>query len=163
MLSKKMQDALNIQVNDEMWSAYLYLAMSMDAADKGIKGAARWFETQYKEEMEHAFKIVGYLKDQMARVELKPIAEFPTNWDGCALKMFEKALENEKIVTGKIRDLYALANEENDIATQIFLQWFVTEQVEEEAQCQEAIDTLRTIGEDKAAFFLFDTQLGQRK
>ena len=80
MISKKMQEAINAQINAEMWSAYLYLAMSMDATDKGIKGVAHWFRKQYNEEMEHAFKFVAYLESQMARVELKPIEKFQTSW-----------------------------------------------------------------------------------
>lgn len=162
MLSKKMQAAINAQVNAEMWSAYLYLAMSMDAADKGLKGVAHWFKKQYDEEMEHAFKFVGYLQDQMARVELKPIAKFTTSWDGCPLKMFENALAHEKKVTGMIHDLCDLAAEEKDYATSAFLQWYATEQVEEEANCQEIIDTLNCIGDDKAAFYMFDKQLSER-
>lgn len=162
MISKKMQAAINAQINAEMWSAYLYLAMSMDAADNGMKGVAHWFEKQYNEEMEHAFKFIGYLHDQMARVELKPIAKFTTSWDGCPLKMFENALAHEKKVTGMIHDLCDLAAEEKDYATSAFLQWYATEQVEEEANCQEILDALKCIGEEKAAFFMFDRQLGKR-
>lgn len=162
MISKKMSEAINAQINAEMWSAYLYLAMSMEATDKGLSGVANWFKKQYSEEMEHALKFVGYLQSQMVRVELKPIAEFPTTWDGCPLKMFENALAHEQKVTGMINDLYALATKEKDYATTIFLQWYVTEQIEEEANCQEIIDTLKCIGDDKAAFYMFDSKLGKR-
>lgn len=161
MISKKMQEAINAQINAEMWSAYLYLAMSMDATDKGLKGVANWFRKQYEEEMEHAFKFVGYLNDQMARVELKPIAEVPTQWES-PLHMFEETLKHEKVVTGLINDLYALATKEKDYATTIFMQWYVTEQIEEEANAQEIIDALKCIGEDKAAFFMFDKELQSR-
>lgn len=161
MISKKMQEAINAQINAEMWSAYLYLAMSMDATDKGYKGVANWFRKQYEEEMEHAFKFVGYLNDQMARVELKPIAEVPTQWES-PLHMFEETLKHEKVVTGLINDLYALATKEKDYATTIFMQWYVTEQIEEEANAQEIIDALKCIGEDKAAFFMFDKELQSR-
>ncbi len=162
MISKKVQEAINAQINAEMWSAYLYLAMSMDAADKSIRGVAHWFKKQYNEEMEHAFKFVGYLQSQMARVELKPIAEVQTSWDGCPLKMFENALAHEKKVTGLIRNLYEIAEAEKDYATAIFLQWYVTEQIEEESSCQEIIDMLKCIGDDKAAFLMYDKQLGER-
>lgn len=161
MISKKMQEAINAQINAEMWSAYLYLAMSMDATDKGLKGVANWFRKQYEEEMEHAFKFVGYLNDQMARVELKPIAEVPTQWES-PLHMFEETLKHEKVVTGLINDLYALATKEKDYATTIFMQWYVTEQIEEEANAQEIIDALKCIGEDNAAFFMFDKELQSR-
>lgn len=161
MISKKMQEAINAQINAEMWSAYLYLAMSMDATDKGLKGVANWFRKQYEEEMEHAFKFVGYLNDQMARVELKPIAEVPTQWES-PLHMFEETLKHEKVVTGLINDLYALATKEKDYATTIFMQWYVTEQIEEEANAQEIIDALKCIGEDKAAFYMFDKELQSR-
>lgn len=161
MISKKMQEAINAQINAEMWSAYLYLAMSMDAADKGLKGVAHWFRKQYEEEMEHAFKFVGYLNDQMARVELKPIAEVPTKW-ACPKTMFEETLKHEKKVTGLINDLYALAVKEKDYATTIFMQWYVTEQIEEEADAQEIIDALELIGKDTAAFYMFDKKLASR-
>lgn len=161
MISKKMQEAINAQINAEMWSAYLYLAMSMDAMDKGMKGVAHWFRKQYEEEMEHAFKFVGYLNDQMARVELKPIAEVPTKW-ACPKTMFEETLKHEKVVTGLINDLYALAVKEKDYATTIFMQWYVTEQVEEEANAQELIDALECIGKDTAAFYMFDKKLASR-
>ncbi|MBP5589915.1 MAG: ferritin [Bacteroidales bacterium] len=161
MISKKMQKAINAQINAEMWSAYLYLAMSMDAADKGFKGIAHWFRKQYNEEMEHAFKFVDYLGEQLARVELKPIAEVATKWD-TPLKMFEDTLAHEKEVTALINNLYSLAAEEKDYATSIFLQWYVSEQVEEEAAAQEIVDALKCIGDDKAAFYMFDKELNAR-
>lgn len=162
MISNKIREAVNAQINAEIWSAYLYLAMSMDAAEKGLKGVAHWFRKQYEEEMEHAFKFVDYLQAQMAKVELRPIAEFKTSWDGDPLKMFEDALAHEKKVTGLLNDLSELAGAEKDRATGIFLQWYITEQIEEEAQCQEAIDALKCIDGDKAAFFMFDKELGAR-
>lgn len=161
MISKKMQGAINAQINAEMWSAYLYLAMSTDAADNGMKGVAHWFEKQYNEEMEHAFKFVHYLQEQGARVELKAIETFPTKW-GSAKKMFDETLKHEKEVTALIRNLYELAVKEKDYATTIFLQWYVSEQVEEEANAQEIIDALKCIGDDKAAFYMFDKELSAR-
>lgn len=161
MISKKMQEAINAQINAEMWSAYLYLAMSADAADKGLKGISHWFRKQYNEEMEHAFKFMHYLEEQTARVELKAIAKFPTKWDN-PLKMFEETLKHEKTVTSLIHNLYALAVEEKDYASTVFLQWYVTEQVEEEASAQEIVDALKCIGDDKAAFYMFDKELAAR-
>ena len=161
MISKKMQEAINAQINAEMWSAYLYLAMSMDATDKGVKGVAHWFRKQYNEEMEHAFKFVSYLEDQMTRVELKPIAKVTTSWKNIS-EMYDMTLEHEKKVTAMIHDLCDIAAEEKDYATANMLQWFVNEQVEEEATAQEIIDTLKMIGADKAAFYMFDKSLAAR-
>ena len=95
MISKKMQEAINAQINAEMWSAYLYLAMSMDANDKGLKGVVHWYRKQYDEEMEHAFRFVHYLEEQLARVELKPIAKFKTSWKNMA-EMFNKEYQYQK-------------------------------------------------------------------
>lgn len=162
MISNKMKEAINAQINAEMWSAYLYLAMSMEATDNSMKGVAHWFRKQAEEEMEHAMKFVDYLHSQMARVELKPIAEVPTKWDGCPIKMFEQALEHEKKVTAMIHKLCDIAANEKDYATAIMLQWFVTEQVEEEDNAQEILDMLKCIGDDKAAFLIYDKELGER-
>lgn len=161
MLSKKMQDALNAQVNAEMWSAYLYLSMSMDASDKGFPGAAHWFRKQYDEEMEHAFKIVDYLRSQLSRVELKPIAEVPASWNGPE-EMFIQTLDHEKKVSSMIHALCCLASDEKDFATAGFLQWFVSEQIEEEATASEILEALRCIAGDKAANYMFDKELGAR-
>ena len=161
MISIKMQEAINAQINAEMWSAYLYLAMSMDATDKGMKGVAHWFRKQYSEEMEHAMKFVDYLHGQMARVELKPIAEVNTKWDN-ATKMFEQTLEHEKKVTSLIHNLCNIAAEEKDYATANLLQWYVNEQVEEEANAQEILDDLNFIGNDKVGFYMLDKELGKR-
>ncbi|MCQ2285785.1 MAG: ferritin [Bacteroidales bacterium] len=157
-----MQDAINAQINAEMWSAYLYLAMSLDANDKGFFGVANWFKKQYEEEMEHAFRFVKYLQDQMARVELSPITEFTTKW-ASPLAMYENALAHEKKVTALINDLYKLSLKENDYATTIMLQWFVTEQVEEENDAQTIVDMFKMAGNDKTALFMIDRKLGKRE
>ncbi|MBP5663539.1 MAG: ferritin [Bacteroidales bacterium] len=161
MISKKMQEAINAQINAEMWSAYLYLAMSMDANDKGLKGVAHWYRKQYDEEMEHAFRFVHYLEEQLARVELKPIEKFKTSWKNMA-EMFDETLAHEKVVTGLIHNLCDLAAKEKDYATANMLQWFVNEQVEEEANATELIEAAKCIGNDKAAFYMFDKELAAR-
>ena len=161
MISKKMQEAINAQINAEMWSAYLYLAMSMDASDKGMKGVAHWYRKQYEEEMEHAFRFVHYLEEQLARVELKPIEKFKTSWKNMA-EMFDETLAHEKVVTGLIHKLCDLAAKEKDYATANMLQWFVNEQVEEEANATELIEAAKCIGNDKAAFYMFDKDLAAR-
>ncbi|MBP5135524.1 MAG: ferritin [Paludibacteraceae bacterium] len=152
---------MNAQINAEMWSAYLYLAMSMDANDKGMKGVAHWYRKQYEEEMEHAFRFVHYLEEQLARVELKPIEKFKTSWKNMA-EMFDETLAHEKVVTGLIHKLCDLAAKEKDYATANMLQWFVNEQVEEEANAAELIETAKCIGNDKAAFYMFDKELAAR-
>ena len=160
MISKKMQEAINAQINAEMWSAYLYLAMSMDATDKGIKGVAHWYRKQYEEEMEHAFRFVHYLEEQMARVELKPIEKFKTSWKNVA-EMFDETLAHEKVVTGLIHKLCDLAAKEKDYATSNMLQWFVNEQVEEEALFGGVVDKLTMAGD--AGLLFLDSQLGKRQ
>lgn len=131
MISKKMQEAINAQINAELWSAYLYLSMSMDAADKGFKGSAHWFVHQFKEEQGHAEKLAGYLQSQNAKVVLAPIAAVQTEWPS-VVAMFEDTLAHEQKVTAMIHDLCKLAAAEQDFATANMLQWFVNEQVEEE-------------------------------
>lgn len=141
MISNKMADALNEQVNAELWSAYLYLAMSLDAENKGLKGIANWFYVQWLEEQDHARILQNYLCDQNTRVELQPIAEVPTIW-ASALDMFRDALTHENVVTHAIGEMVEQAFEEQDIATYSRLQWFVDEQVEEEKSVRDIIDTL---------------------
>ncbi len=161
MISAKMQAAINAQINAEMWSAYLYLAMSNDAAHKGLKGVSHWFRKQYDEEMVHAFKFASYLQSQMAKVELKPIAKVDTEWSN-VVKMFEQTIAHEKKVTSLIVALCDQAAKEKDYATSNMLQWYVNEQIEEEETAQGILDALNMIGDDKAAFYMFDKELGTR-
>jgi len=161
MLSKKMADALNDQVNKEMYSAYLYLAMSAHSEEKGLSGFANWFMVQYKEEMTHAMKIYHYIQEQGAKVNLKAIEEPPFDFQS-PLDMFKKTLAHEQFVTRSIHELVDLAISENDHATHIFLQWFVTEQVEEEANDHEIIGKLEMIGNNPGVLFMLDRELGSR-
>ena len=161
MLSDKMVNALNEQVNKEMYSAYLYMAMSAHAEDIGLSGFANWFMVQYKEEMSHAMKIYHYLLEQSARVALKAIDEPPAEFES-PLDMFEKTLAHERIVTQSINQLVNLAIDEKDHATQIFLQWFVTEQVEEEANDNEIIGKLKLIQGNPGGLFMLDKDLASR-
>jgi len=162
MLSKKMTDALNGQINKEMYSAYLYLSMSAWAENKGFKGFANWFRVQYQEETVHAMKIYHYLQEQGAAVVLdaieKPPSEFKT-----LLGAFEETLKHEQFITKSIHELVDLAISEKDHATSIFLQWFVTEQVEEEANDNEIIGKLQLIGDKGHGLFMVDRELGARK
>jgi ferritin len=161
MLSKKMVDAINNQINKEMYSAYLYMAMSAKADEDGYKGAAIWFMVQYHEEMVHAMKFFEYVADQGGSVKLAAIAEPPRNFTSL-LDMFEKTLEHEKFVTRSINDLIELAIADKDHASQAFLDWYVTEQVEEEKNDNDIIQTLRMIGDNKSALFLYDKDIGAR-
>jgi ferritin len=161
MLTPKMADALNEQINKEMYSAYLYMAMSAASESKGLKGFANWFMVQYEEEMSHAMKIYHYLHEQGADVTLKAIAEPPAVFKS-PLDMFEKTLAHEQLVTKSINDLMDTAIAEKDHATQIFLQWYVTEQVEEEANDHEIIDKLKLIGDSPQGLFMIDAELSRR-
>ena len=161
MLSKKMTTALNDQINKEMYSAYLYLAMSAYSDSIGLKGFANWFMVQYHEEMEHAMKIYKYIQDQGELVKLKAIAEPPSKFES-AMDMFQKTLEHEKKVTQSINNLMDIAIEMKDHATQIFLQWFVTEQIEEEANDNEIIDKLKMVGQQGNGLFMIDKELEAR-
>lgn len=161
MIGSKMSSALNTQINAETWSAFLYLSMSMAAAEMCWRGAAHWFRKQYEEEMQHAFKIIDYMEDQSAHVELRPIREFPTAWESL-VRMFEEALEHEKRVTNMIHNLCELATAEHDHATAVFLHWFVSEQVEEEETITAIIERMRLVGDDYTALFFQDVELSER-
>ena len=161
MISKKMEAALNKQINNEIYSAYLYLAMSANATTMGFKGTASWFMVQAKEEMTHAMKFYGYLIDQLAVVSLQAVEQPPARFKS-VLDMFEQALNHEKTVTKAIWELVDLAVKENDHASAIVLQWFVTEQVEEESNASEVIAQLKMIGSSSGSLFMIDPQLSKR-
>ncbi|HDQ44352.1 MAG TPA: ferritin [bacterium] len=162
MISKKMADALNGQIHWEMYSAYVYLAMSANSDTLGLKGCANWFMAQYREEMEHAMKIYDYLLEQGAEIELMAIDQ-PQKSYPSALAMFETALEHEKDVTRRIHKLVDQAITEKDHATQIILQWFVTEQVEEEANVSEIIGKMKMVGDKGNGLFMIDRELANRE
>jgi len=161
MLSEKMQDALNGQLNREMYSAYLYLAMSAYSTYIGLKGFANWFMVQYQEEMMHAMKIYDYINDQGGQVKLMAIEQPLTEFES-PLDMFEKTLEHEKFITKSINELVDLAIAEKDHATNIFLQWFVTEQIEEESNDKDIIARLKLIGKDGNGLLMLDKELAAR-
>ena len=161
MLSTKMQKALNEQVNAEFWSAYLYLAMSVDAADKGYKGVSNWFAVQFKEEQAHAQIFMNYLMSRGARVELAPIAEVRTEW-ASPLEMFRSTLEHEKKVTAMIHNLCHIAAEEHDFASSNMLAWFVDEQIEEEENAQDLIASLEQVDDSKLGLYMVDKELAAR-
>jgi len=161
MLSKKMEEALNGQLNKEIYSAYLYLSMSAHSTHIGLAGFANWFMVQYNEEMEHAMKIYNYINDQGGKVKLKAIDEPPSTFKD-AMDMFQKTLKQEQFITKSIHDLMDLAIKEKDHATQIFLQWFVTEQIEEEGNDNEIIAKLELAGKEGNGLFMIDKELAAR-
>lgn len=161
MLTKKMETAINGQINKEMYSAYLYMAMSAYANTNGLRGISHWFLVQYHEEMVHAMKFYEYLQDQGNDIVLgaieKPDGSFTT-----ALSLYSAALKHEQYITKSINDLIELAIAEKDNASKTFLDWYVTEQVEEEKNATEIIQTLRMIGDNTAALYLYDKELAAR-
>ena len=162
MLGQAIQDAMNEQIKYELFSAYQYLSMAAYCEQANLPGFAHWMRAQAREEKEHAMKFYDFVLEREGRVELKAIEE-PRVEFGSPLEVFEGALEHERRVTTMINDLYALAMEERDYASQTFLQWFVTEQVEEEKNAGDVVETLKMVGDSNEALFLLDRELGQRR
>lgn len=162
MLKEKMLNALNEQINAEQYSSLLYLSMSAYFNDKGLPGFANWMYIQYQEELTHANKIFNYVVERGGKVELKAIDQMPTTWEG-VIEVYEKTLEHEQLVTSLIDKLVDIAVEERDHATQSFLRWFVDEQVEEEANVTEILDTLRLIDGQGNGIFMLDREMRNRK
>ncbi len=161
MISPKIQDAINAQINAEFWSAYLYLAMGMHFEAAGNPGIANWFRIQFKEEQAHAEIFMNYLNSRGGRVVLKPIDAVPSSWES-PLAAFTDTLAHEEKVTALINNLYALAESENDYATRGKLDWFVSEQVEEEETAQTLVDRLKVIGDNGLALYMLDQELAAR-
>ncbi|MFH1877679.1 MAG: ferritin [Candidatus Omnitrophota bacterium] len=161
MISKKMLESINEQINKELYSAYFYAGMASYAFSGGLKGMANWFTVQTQEELSHARKFYNYVNDQGERVRLKAIDEPPQDFTS-PLDLFEKTLEHEKKVTASINNLVTLAKKENDHATEIFLQWFVSEQVEEESSAAEVMQQLKLVGKEGNGLFMIDKELGLR-
>ena len=161
MLSKKLHDAINAQINAELWSAYLYLAMSMDAETKGYKGVANWFYIQFQEEQAHARIFMNYLNSRDAKVELLPIDAVPSTWES-VLEMFKQTLEHEKKVTSLIQNLVAIAKEDRDYASENRLIWFIDEQIEEEESARDMIFNLEAVEGNKYGMYMLDKDLASR-
>ena len=162
MITKTMQNAINEQINAELWSAYLYLAMSMEAEAMTFKGIANWFFVQWLEEQDHARIFQNYLNSIGAKVILHPIEKVETEWDN-PQEMFKETLKHEKEVTEMINRLVRLAMSEGDFATLSRLQWFVDEQVEEEENARDLLDDFSRAGKDFAAILELDSRLGKRE
>ncbi|HWR41804.1 ferritin [Sporomusa sp.] len=161
MITAKLQKAINHQIQAEMYSANLYLAMSGYCMSKNLKGFANWLRVQYQEETMHALKFVDYILERGGELDLKVIDAPPAEF-GKPVEVFEQILAHEEHVTSLINKLYEVAVEEKDVAAQIFLQWFVTEQVEEEASASEVLEQLRMIGDKNSGLFYLDKELATR-
>lgn len=161
MLSQQLHEALNAQINAEMWSAYLYLSMSVDAEAKGLKGIANWFYVQFQEEQDHARILMNYILSRDAEVRLQPIAEVRTSWDS-PLEMFRDTLEHEQKVTAMINNLAAIAAGDKDYASSNMLVWFIDEQVEEEESAREMIGACEAVEGNKFGLYMLDKELAAR-
>ncbi|MBN1603249.1 MAG: ferritin [Chitinispirillaceae bacterium] len=161
MLNKKMEDALNQQINREMYSAYLYMSMSNFAQSQGLKGIATWFMIQYHEEMVHAMKFLEYINDKGGTVTLGAI-EKPESSFKSMLEMMEKTLAHEQFITKSINDLMDLAISEKDYATKVLLDWYVTEQVEEEKNAMDNVQMLKMVGDKPNTLYMVDREFGAR-
>jgi ferritin len=162
MLSKGIQEAINDQIHHEWHSAYVYLSMSAYLEAANFNGFAQWMRMQSKEEVNHAMKLFDYVNDRNGRVTLKALEQPPVDFKS-VLDTFENALKHEMKVTQMIHTLYELATRENDYATQVALQWFINEQVEEEATATKVVDRLKIAGNDGAALLLLDREMGARQ
>jgi len=161
MLKDKVQNAINEQINAEQYSALLYLSMSAWFSDKGLPGFANWMYVQYQEELTHANKFFNYVNERSGKVVLKAIDQMPTEWESI-VAVVEATLAHEQHVTELINNLVDIAVQEKDHATQSFLKWFVDEQVEEEANVTEILDTLKLINGQGNGIFMLDRELRGR-
>jgi ferritin len=161
MLKDSVLNAINEQINAEMYSSYLYLAMSAHFEAANLSGCAHWTRLQAQEELSHAMKFFDYVNDQGCAVTLKAIAQPPTTY-GSPLAIFQQVLQHEQKVTALIHGIYDTAVKENDYASQSMLQWFVNEQVEEEKNATQIVEELKLVGDSGASLFLVDRQLGAR-
>ena len=161
MISKKMSDALNNHMNLELYSAHLYLAMSSCCNEMGLKGAANWFFVQYREELIHFMKFYTYLNDQGVIISLLASKAVPNKYKSL-LEMFQKTLAHEQMITKCINELSEQAVQGKDHATQIFLQWFITEQIEEENNDRDLIARLKLVGDNGQGILMVDAEMAQR-
>jgi len=161
MISKKMQNAIDEQINAEIWSAYLYLSMSAYFEKENLRGFANWMKIQYQEEITHAMKFFDYVHSLGGHVSLKPIAAVQTEWKN-ATDAFKDTLAHEKVVTSLINNLANLAVEEKDHATLNMLQWYINEQIEEESNAEQILAELKLIGDNGYGLLMKDKELALR-
>lgn len=160
-IEKKLADAINDQINAEYWSAYLYLSMSIYWREQGRNGVANWFKVQFREEQAHAEIFIDYLHNRNGEVRLAPITEVKQTWTDLR-ETFADTLAHEQEVTRRINALYELAEQEKDYATRQMLNWYIAEQVEEEANVQEILDNLDLVNGDGTGIMQIDRELAQR-
>ena len=161
MISKEMAETLNKQMNIELFSSHLYLVMSSCCNELGLKGAANWFFVQYREEMIHVMKFYTYLTDQGVVISIPARNAVPGSYSSL-LEMAQMTLDHEQMITTCINNLIEQAVKEKDHATQIFLQWFVTEQIEEENNDRDLIAKLKLVGDNGHGILMIDKEMGQR-
>ena len=161
-ISKKMQDAINVQMKNEYDNAFLYLSIASWFEQKNLKGFANWNFVQYQEEQEHALKFYNYLLERQGEAVVDAVAKPKKDWNNI-VDVFAEILEKEKETTENIYKLYEVAVEEKDYTTQGFLKWYLDEQVEEENNASTILDELKMIGDSKSALVLLDQKLGERK
>ncbi|KAF2961025.1 ferritin [Fervidobacterium sp. 2310opik-2] len=162
MISERVLKALNEQVGKEIFSSYLYLSMATYFDSIDLLGFGKWMKVQAREELGHAMKIYEFIYERGGRVELPAIEKPQSNWES-PLKAFEAAYNHERFITESINKIYSLAKEENDYATQEFLNWFVKEQVEEEAQTELILKKLQKLQDSPTALYMLDKEAGSRE
>ncbi|MFP3905248.1 MAG: ferritin [Armatimonadota bacterium] len=161
MIDPKMEQAMNDQINEEMYSAYLYQSMAAYFADENLDGFATWMTAQAQEEMIHAMKFYNHILERGGRVRLQAIAEPPADFES-TLSVFEAAFEHEQHITGCINDLMDLAHELKDYASMPMLSWFVEEQVEEEDSADEMVQKVKMVADTGNGVYMLDKEVGQR-
>lgn len=162
MFNKKLEQAVNEQIKNELYSGYLYLAMAAQCEATNLKGFANWLKVQAKEELGHAMKLYDFVNDRGGRVIFESLEKPPTEYKSLQ-EMFEAVLKHEQKVTELINKLYEMARTENDYPLQVHLQWFIDEQVEEEKNASEILAYLKLIGEKGQGIFMLDKIMGERK
>lgn len=161
MIKAKVETAINNQINKELYSYYLYLSMAAHFESNNLKGFSHWLRVQANEESEHAMKLYDYLLQRGGRVVLQTIEAPPSNWKSYQ-HIFEDAYQHEQRVTGLIHELVELACAEKDYATDVFLEWFVSEQVEEETNALEVLQRVKLAGNEGGALLMLNSELGKR-
>ncbi len=161
-MNKKIEQAINDQIREELYSSYLYLSIAAYCESLSFKGFANWFTVQAKEELDHAMGFYNYVHERGGKVVLQAIDQPPADFKG-HLHVFEESLKHEQHITERINGLFKLATEENDYAFQSFVKWYIDEQVEEEANANEMIDKLKQVGDSGPALYMLDKELQTRQ
>jgi ferritin len=160
-MDKKLVKTINEQIKNELYSSYLYLSMAAYFESKNLPGFSHWMKVQAKEENEHGMKMFDFLVDRGERIILEAIPQPPSDFSS-SQEVFEETLKHEKKVTALLNQLYDIASKTDDKASEIFLQWFITEQIEEEKNANAILETLKSIKPDSAALIMLDRELAKR-